>query len=142
MRITTKGRYGLAAMICIAEKNGKSQNVADIAKKLNISKIYLEHVFSLMRNNGLVQSVKGAQGGYFLCFEPEKITVCDILRATESGLFDDTERSVGGSAEYIEACLQALIWKPLDKCVTDMLTGITLQDLLNKSKNTDYMFYI
>jgi len=144
MRISTKGRYGLSAMICLALKTDGTQRVVDVADKLSVSKIYLEHVFALLKNAGLIKSTKGAQGGYSLAFLPSAITVCSVLRATEAGLFDATEKSISGKAEYLETVLQDHVWKPLDKTVEESLSKITLADLVEKAVSTssDVMFYI
>ena len=141
MRISTKGRYGMAVMICLAEKKDRSQTVADISQKLDVSKIYLEQVFALLKNAGLIQSIKGAQGGYFLSGTPQGVTAYDILRATEPALFEPTEKSFSGAAEAVETALQNWVWSPLSGEIAKTLSAVTLQDLLEKSKK-EYMFYI
>ncbi|MDR2091617.1 MAG: Rrf2 family transcriptional regulator [Clostridiales bacterium] len=143
MRISTKGRYGIAVMVCLAERSAH-QTAVDIAKKLGISKIYLEQVLSLLKNAGLVQSVKGSQGGYFLDVSADKITVSDILKATETGLFERTEINFDSPSAYIEKAVQSTVWEPLDSFVGNLLNGITLQAVVEKSKTTGtgYMFYI
>jgi Rrf2 family protein len=142
MRISTKGRYGAAVMMCLAEKSGENQTVADISQKLNISKIYLEQVFALLKKAGLIQSVKGAQGGYYLNALPEKITAEEILLATEAGLFESTQDTAKGDAGYIADTLKKLLWDKLDESVSDMLKKVTLADLLAGSGKKDFMFYI
>lgn len=141
MRISTKGRYGLAVMLCLAEKTNISQTVIDISEKLGVSKIYLEQVFSLLKNAGLIQSIKGSQGGYFLNASPSNITVFDVMKATESSLFEATEKSITGKSEHMEAVLQDYVWQPLATSLQQTLSSVSLQDLLDKSKN-DFMFYI
>ena len=84
MKVSTKGRYGLRAMIDLSlySKN-ELVPLASIAERQDISKSYLEQVFSALRKAGLVKSIKGAQGGYSLSTGPEDITVGMILRALE-----------------------------------------------------------
>jgi Rrf2 family protein len=96
MRISSKGRYGLASMISIAQlgSGGEAVTVISVSEKLGISKIYLEQVFSLLKRSKLVTSIKGAQGGYQLSKTPDKITAYDILHAVEVSLFEKTEESV------------------------------------------------
>ncbi|MDR2047062.1 MAG: Rrf2 family transcriptional regulator [Clostridiales bacterium] len=144
MRISTKGRYGVAVMASLAERAGQQQTAVDVAKKLGISKIYLEQVLSLLKNAGLVQSVKGSQGGYFLDAAADKITVLEILRATETGLFERTELGLDESSAYIERAINNTVWTPLDKTLAAFLGGITLQAILDNSKTqgAGYMFYI
>ncbi len=148
MRISSKGRYGLAAMISIAQlgRTGDFVTVISIAEKLGISKIYLEQVFSLLKRSKLVTSIKGSQGGYQLSKASDKITVLEILQAVELSLFEKTERSVSDSAEEIEKSLNSLVWESLDNSVTNILKNITLSDLVieaDKAKSgEDFMFYI
>ncbi|MCL2061775.1 MAG: Rrf2 family transcriptional regulator [Firmicutes bacterium] len=143
MRISTKGRYGLAVMLCIAEKKDESQTVALISKKIGASKIYLEQVFGLLKNARLLQSSKGAQGGYFLTDKPDKITVYDILYATETTLFETTEKSFSGETGYLETTVNQFVWQPLNQSIAESLKSVTLSDLLDKSRKTaGYMFHI
>ena len=87
MKVSTKGRYGLRAMIDLALYSQNDQvPLVSIAERQDISKSYLEQVFSTLRKAGLVTSIKGAQGGYVLASDPEDITVGMILRALEGDL--------------------------------------------------------
>lgn len=148
MRISSKGRYGLAAMISVAQlgSTGDFVTVISIAEKLGISKIYLEQVFSLLKRSKLVTSIKGSQGGYQLSKPSHKITILDILQAVEISLFEKTERSVSDTAMEIENALKSLVWDGLDNAVLSSLQKVTLGDLVSeadKVKNSeDFMFYI
>ena len=87
MRISTKGRYGLRAMMDLAAySNGGHVSLSSIAKRQMISTNYLEQVFSVLRNAGLVKSIKGAQGGYVLAKKPSEIRIGTILRVLEGYL--------------------------------------------------------
>lgn len=148
MRISSKGRYGLAAMISIAQlgQNGEFVTVISISEKLGISKIYLEQVFSLLKRSRLVTSVKGAQGGYHLSKTPDKITAYDILQAVEISLFEKTDSSVSEDSKEIDTAMKSLVWDSLDNTIAKILKQITLSDLVleaetNKSGD-NYMFYI
>lgn len=147
MRISSKGRYGLASMIFIAKQYDAVQcsTVLSIAEKLGISKIYLEQVFALLKRAGLVTSVKGAQGGYQLSSPPINISALDILSAVELSLFEETDSSVAAMAGNIESVMTC-VWKSVDSAVKDTLSGITLQQLAAESKQLDSdgsdMFYI
>lgn len=148
MRISSKGRYGLASMICVAQlgRNGDFVTVISIAEKLGISKIYLEQVFSLLKRARLVTSVKGSQGGYQLSKSPDIITAHDVLQACETSLFEKTERSVSEDAEGIEKSLNGLVWDNLDKSIAGVLTSVTISDLVSQAENNagddSFMFYI
>jgi len=148
MRISSKTRYGLAAMISMAQNARQDEQITiiSIAEKLGISKIYLEQVFSLLKREGLVISIKGAQGGYRLSTPPDTITAGQIIRAIEVSLFEKTERSVSDEAIAIDKAMDTLIWDPLDEVISQKLSTITLRDLteeVQKQQNGEnFMFYI
>ena len=84
MKVSTKSRYGLAAMVDIAEHFGKGPvALRSVAERQQVSEHYLEQLMSPLRNAGFVRSVRGAQGGYVLAKDPTTITVGDIVRAME-----------------------------------------------------------
>lgn len=148
MRISSKGRYGLAAMVCIAESypGGACTTIISLSERLGISKIYLEQVFSLLKRAELVTAVKGAQGGYRLSAPPQNISVFEVLRALEQSLFEKTEDSVSQKAGSIEKAMQALVFAPLDESVEASLSRISLLDLVTETerqnRNAGFMFYI
>lgn len=148
MRISSKGRYGIAVMIRMAQINDNNEytSIISIAEKLDISKIYLEQIFSLLKKAELVKSIKGSQGGYKLAKAPDKITAGDILRAIEISLFEKTESSVSKDFMEIDKSAKTLVWDKIDIAVAKALNSVTLKDLVmeaDKFKNKDsYMFYI
>lgn len=148
MRISSKGRYGLAAAITMAQNyaSGACITVISLSERLGISKIYLEQVFSLLKKAGLVNSVKGAQGGYRLAKPPQNINALEILTSLEQSLFEKTDESVAQKASDIEKAMQNSVFSTIDKAVADVLTKISLYDLATKAEeyreNDSYMFYI
>ena len=136
MRISTKGRYALAAVVSMSQQhnNGEYITVLSISEKLGISKIYLEQVFSLLKRGGLVISVKGAQGGYQLSRSPGQITVFEVLSAVEGSLFEGAEETVMVKAPDIEKAMRVTVFEELDKSVKDALTRVTLDDLLSETE--------
>ena len=87
MKISTKGRYGLRAMIDIAVYREKEPvPISKIAERQSLSERYLEQMMSLLRKNGLIRSVRGAGGGYVLARDASEISVGDVLRALEGSL--------------------------------------------------------
>lgn len=148
MRISAKGRYALAAVINMAQQynNEKYITVISISDRLGISKIYLEQVFSLLKRGGLVNSVKGAQGGYQLARMPVQITVLDVLSAVETALFEKAEDTVSEKAPDIETAMRVSAFEILDKSVEDALVKITLDDLITEAEKHygehAMMFYI
>ncbi len=148
MRISSKGRYGLAAMLHMAvyARSNECITIISISEQLGISKIYLEQVFALLKRAELVVSIKGAQGGYKLARPADQINAGDILRAAETSLFEKTEASVTGDAAAIEQALDSLVWVPLDAAAAELLDSITLEQLASHVKacnsGDNYMFYI
>ena len=147
MRISTKGRYGLRAMLDLALHSGGNQvALLNIAQRQNISVNYLEQVFSLLRKAGLVKSVKGAQGGYTLAEDPARITVGTILRALEGDLkvIDEDSESNDESDESLQPCIRKNVWEKINAGVAAAVDSVTLGDLMEeyRGSNEAPMFYI
>lgn len=147
MKISAKGRYGLAAVIYMAKYTEQGAiTIIHMSEQLGISKVYLEQTFSLLKRAGLVTSIKGAQGGYQLARMPMQITAFDVLSAIEISLFEKADETVGENAPDIEAAMQLSAFEPLDKAVEENLKKISLYTLVHEAekhqKNTNYMFYI
>jgi Rrf2 family protein len=108
MRVSAKAKYGLAAMVCLAQKYvaGERVTVLSLAERLKISKIYLEQVFALLKRAELVLSIKGSRGGYQLCKAPKDITSFDILSAIEISLFEKTSEPLLEGERPIEKTIQ------------------------------------
>lgn len=148
MRFSTKGRYGLRAMLDLAlNSQGEQVSLNNIAKRQDVSESYMEHVFSALRKAGLVKSIKGPQGGYVLGQSPSNITVGDILRVLEGNLsvVDDRKYEEDSISEF-EYCLKVNVWDKINASVNNLVDSITLEDLakehrkLNNSKG--FMYYI
>lgn len=148
MRISSKGRYGLAAAVTMARSyaGGATKTVAGLSEQLGVSKIYLEQVFSLLKKAGVVRSFKGTQGGYRLARPPEKITALEVLTALEQSLFEKTERSVSQKAPDVENAMQSAVFTPTDEAVAGVLSRVTLDSLAAKANTFSsaeaYMYYI
>lgn len=143
MKISVKGSYGLSAMIYLGINNPNKLSSTFISGKLGISKIYLEQVLSLLKRANLINSEKGANGGYVLAKPMDQITSLDILYAIETNLFAVTE--VTSSINSIEKAMEDLVFKPINDNLYDYLKTITLVDLVNKSvhsSNDINMYYI
>ncbi|HBM81474.1 MAG TPA: Rrf2 family transcriptional regulator [Clostridiaceae bacterium] len=145
MKISTKGRYGLKAMLDLAAYSlGDQITLKSIAERQNISDKYLEQIFSALRKAGLVKSVKGTQGGYILGKRPSDITVGDILRVLEGTL------SVIDAADNMdddaETCIRNNVWEKIDESIENTVDSITLEDLVKdyvKMKDDfGYVYYI
>ncbi|MDS1030904.1 Rrf2 family transcriptional regulator [Bacillota bacterium LX-D] len=149
MRISTKGRYGLRAMVDLAvHSNGDHVALCSIAEREGISMNYLEQVFAILRKAGLVKSVKGAQGGYILGDSPSKIKVGNILRALEGQLSVIDEKAEDSSLNKtsIEHCIKINVWDKMNACINEIVDAVTLEDLAENYKKTNglltLMYYI
>lgn len=138
MKISTKGRYGLRIMTDLAV-NGKEGCVSlkDIAEREHLSEKYLEQIINQLSRAGLVKSLRGAKGGYHLTREAEKITVEDILKATEGSLApvacaEDSEKC----QNYCD-CVTSFIWTEIYKATIDVVSRITLKDLAQRSQQIE-----
>jgi Rrf2 family protein len=120
--------------------------VISLAQKLDISKIFLEQVFSLLRRGGLVTSNKGAQGGYRLARAPEEISAYEILAATETALFEDPEETVRVSAPNIEGAMQDTLFRPANDAFCAAMKSVLLSTLLEEARRRSsgeaYMYYV
>ena len=137
MKLSTKGRYGLRAMLDLAINSfGDHVSLYSIAERQNISENYLEQVFSTLRKAGLVNSVKGAQGGYILAAEPSKTTVGTILRALEGDLavVDEEVESKGSPKNIILSCIKINVWDKMNESLNQVVDSLTLEDLVNEYK--------
>lgn len=146
MKISTKGQYGLRAMLDLALYSTKEHiSLGSIAERQNISANYLEHVFSSLRKAGLINSIKGPQGGYILGKDANNITVGEILRVLEGELFQAGE-DIGAEQNKIEHCLKVAVWDKMQTVIDKFVDSITLEDLLEEYQEmnnaTAYMFYI
>ncbi len=148
MRFSTKGRYGLRAMIDLAVY-AKAGQVAlnSIADRQGISLNYLEQVFSALRKAGLVRSIKGAQGGYMLAKNPEHTTTGEIIRVLEGSLSVIDEDEVDFTREnLIRNCIHTFVWEKMDQAINSYVDSVTLDDLARLYQKAngldDFMYYI
>jgi len=131
MRVTTKSRYGLRAMIQLAIDTSTKERttLCSIAGKQDLSERYLEQIFSVLKKSGLVQSARGVRGGYSLSRDPSEITVADILKALE-----DPVEIVGclrrGTCVKENDCVTYMIWKRIFDCMINCADSISLQSIV------------
>lgn len=147
MKVSTKGRYGLRALVDLAY-NAKEEAVSlvSVAQRQNISLDYLEQVFSSLRKAGILKSMKGSQGGYMLALAPEELTVSSILEVLEGRFCIADHGAAEGDTDSIQTAIQELVWSQIDKKVNYFLSSVTLADLVEKYEelNADQggMYYI
>ncbi|CUH93318.1 RrF2 family transcriptional regulator [Herbinix luporum] len=139
MKLTTKGRYGLRAVLDLAVNNDDDEAVAlsQIAERQGISTSYLEQLIAKLRKSGIVQGIRGAQGGYVLAMPAEEISVGDILRALEGDLspVDCAEiNNTDTPCSISDTCVTKYVWKRISDSINDAVDGIMLSDLVAESK--------
>jgi len=136
MRITTKGRYGLRAVINLARtKHTRPVSIGSIASQENVSSEFLEQIFFKLKKAGLIRSIRGPGGGFVLNRAPGEISVQDILEAVGEthGLIPCTLRRKA-TCDRAEACDAHDVWTGLQKTMDDYLMNVTLKDILARSK--------
>ncbi len=134
MKMSTKGRYGLRAMIELASHTDEQPvPLSVIARSEEISERYLEQLMTKMKKAGLVTSCRGSAGGYSLAKMPEDISVGDILRAVEGNLNPvDCSASVESECENSGACVAKYVWQKVNDSINQAVDGISLADLVAK----------
>lgn len=142
MKISTKGRYGLRAVLYLAIHSEQGHvAIHQIAENQNLSVGYTEQIFSTLRRSGLVKSVKGAQGGYNLATSPSQISVSMVLSALEGDLsFNQIDETTSENA--LEQTIARKIWLPLDKEIAKLLDSVSLQDLIDDYRANDHGAFV
>ena len=131
MKLSTKGRYGVLAMVELALYYGKGPiSIKEIAEKQSFSDSYMEQLFSALKRAGLVKSIRGARGGYVLSREPNEIVVGDIIRALE-GPIELADCIAGSRCEKSAECLTRGLWTDVMESINRVIDHRTLQDLLD-----------
>lgn len=136
MKLTSKGRYAVTAMLDVALNSERGPvSLADISERQGISLSYLEQLFSRLRKNELVSSVRGPGGGYRLGKERQHITIGAIIMAVDE-LVDATRCHGKEGCQGGTRCLTHSLWKELSDRISDFLNNITLAELM---ENKDVM---
>lgn len=132
MRLTTKGRYAVTAMLDLALHEDQGPiTLADISARQGVSVSYLEQLFAKLRRCKLVESVRGPGGGYRLAGGPANISVAQIVEAVNDSM--DATRCLGkGDCQQGEICLTHHLWTDLSARLRDFLGEITLADLVSR----------
>lgn len=131
MKLSTKGRYGVRAMVDLASNYGDAPvSIKTISKRENLSEYYLEQLFSPLRRANIIRSIRGAQGGYVLCKPPSEITVGDIMTILE-GPIEIADCIDGVDCESADCCATKAVWEKIKNSIDDVMNSITLQDILD-----------
>ena len=134
MRLTTKGRYAVTAMLDLALHEAAGPvSLADISRRQEISLSYLEQLFARLRRSGLVSSVRGPGGGYRLGQAASSICVAGIIDAVNE-ILDTTACEGKGGCQQGEICLTHTLWDDLSRQIHGFLSGITLAQLVARGE--------
>ncbi len=134
MRLTTKGRFAVTAMLDLALHSTKGPvTLAGISARQRISLSYLEQLFGKLRRRALVESVRGPGGGYHLAREAALITVADIINAVEESL-DSTQCGGKENCQDNHRCMTHDLWEELNTTVLGFLSRVTLAHLVEKQR--------
>lgn len=149
MKLSTKGRYGLQAMVDLAVySKEKHISLKSIAERLCMSENYLEQLMALLKKNGLVSSVRGAQGGYFLAKDADAITIGEILRALEGSLAptDCTCEDNTYHCTLDGKCVTRSVWEQIRDSINKVVDNISLKQLMEDyekiNENASHIYYI
>ena len=134
MRLTTKGRYAVTAMLDLAlHKSQGPISLSDISSRQAISLSYLEQLFSKLRRSELVSSVRGPGGGYELTRGSDEIYIAQIIDAVDESV-DTTKCQGAGDCQGGETCLTHYLWEDLSEQIHAFLESISLADLVAKNE--------
>lgn len=135
MKLSAREQYGLRAMIELGLRYGEGPvSLNDVAVAQEVSFPYLEQIMPLLRDADLIESTRGAHGGYALRRAPDRITVGDIIRALEEGQIMALKCIPGAEADYScsrqEMCSARDIWRKMHAGIVQVLDSTTLTDLI------------
>lgn len=140
MKLSTKGRYGLRAVIDLAmHDNEEAVALSQIAERQGVSMNYLEQLIAKLKKAGIVNGIRGAQGGYKLAKSADKISVGAILRALEGDLSPVDCSEVSGmegtsGCSNSDSCVTKYVWKRISDSINEAVDGIMLSELVEENK--------
>jgi Rrf2 family iron-sulfur cluster assembly transcriptional regulator len=134
MRLTTKGRFAVTAMIDMALRQHTGPvTLAGISQRQKISLSYLEQLFGKLRRHALVESTRGPGGGYTLARPMEEVTVADIIYAVDEPL-DATQCGGRENCDNDQRCMTHDLWANLNRVMVDYLDSVSLRDLVEQQR--------
>lgn len=140
MKMSTKGRYGIKAMLELALSYDREMvSVRSIAEKQNISELYLEQIFSLLRKEKLVKSLRGAKGGYSLSRNPKEITIKNIMDALEGPISISNCIEKDAKCDKLDKCATRVLWVKLRDAIDNIFSSVTLQDIIDEHNKLNFL---
>ncbi len=136
MRLTTKGRFAVTALLDLAmQRSSGPVKLAEISERQQISLSYLEQLFAKLRQRKLVDSVRGPGGGYCLAKNMEHVSVADIILAVDEPI-DSTQCGGKENCHNDKKCMTHDLWKKLNELIFDHLGAVTLKQLVDDQRVT------
>jgi Rrf2 family protein len=130
MWVSTKAQYGMRALIEVAVGGDRPTSLKTVADRQELSHQYLEQIFAVLRRAGIVESVRGARGGYRLARQPDRITALDVVERLEGSVAPVTCIDDEEGCERVGACSTEPLWREVDQAVRRVLGGTTLADMM------------
>lgn len=145
MKLSTKARYGVRAMLSLALDYGKGPvPLKEIAKHQGISEKYLEHLMVPLKSAGLVRSIRGMHGGYTLARPPLQINLNEVVQALEGSIAPVDCLDDPSICHHSELCITRRVWEKMQHAMGEVLKSTTLKDLVeqqNEQKQSEGMMY-
>jgi Rrf2 family cysteine metabolism transcriptional repressor len=129
MKLSTRTRYGIRAILELAQNQGREPlQIRIIAQRQDISVKYLEQVMTILRSAGFVRSIRGSKGGYILAKPPEKIKISQLFDCLEGDMITVECVEDKDYCKKTSDCVARLVWAQVQKAINDVLKSITLQE--------------
>lgn len=134
MKLSTKGRYGVKAMVDLAiHYCNEPESIKSISERQNVSEYYLEQLFSQLRKAKLINSIRGSQGGYVLSRPPEQINIREVMEVLE-GPIDISDCIEGEVCDNADCCATRLLWARIKESINSVMETTTLKDMVEDYK--------
>ena len=142
MKLSTRTRYGMRAILELAANYGKGPlQIKIIAKRQTMSIKYLEQLMATLKSGGFIRSMRGSKGGYLLERAPNKIKISEVFTALEGPVFTvECVEDQSYCSRTID-CITRQLWSDVQDAVMGVLEAITLQDLIDRTKDDKALFY-
>ena len=138
MKLSTKARYGVRAMLSLALDYGRGPiPLKEVAKQQEISEKYLEHLMASLRSAGLVRSVRGTHGGYLLSKTPAEIRLDEVVRILEGSIAPVECVEDGSLCGRVGLCVMRDLWGEMQEAMVSVLASTTLQDLVERQNERE-----
>ena len=142
MKLSTRTRYGIRAILDLAANHGKAPlQTKVIAQRQAISVKYLEQLMTMLKSGGFVTSVRGARGGYLLAKPPDQIKISDLFRALEGPVITVECVENQNYCARVADCIARQLWAQIQQAIQTVLDSTSLQDLLDRAQDNETVNY-